>query len=121
MIIEDDFDILSLMTELLETEGYNVVSAGNGLEGLEILRGLSELPSLILLDLMMPKMDGYTFRDEQKKDDRIAQIPVIIMSAERHSPDKLKQTGALTFLKKPFTRLETILEPIAEYLSQQKS
>src|SRR5262245_59582395 len=77
LIIEDDPDIREALAEILEDEGYATVLAGNGREALDHL-AKSEMPALILLDLMMPIMDGWQFRDEQRRSPSYAAIPVVV-------------------------------------------
>jgi CheY-like chemotaxis protein len=81
LIIDDDASIRELLVEVLEEEGYPVQSASNGEEALSILRTLPKLPKLILLDLMMPVMDGWAFRQEQLQDPLLIGIPVVVLSA----------------------------------------
>jgi len=114
LVIEDDVSIRELLVELLESEGYEVSSSVNGLEGLKRLQGGS-LPHLILIDLMMPIMDGYSFRTEQLKNPLWAQIPTIVMSAEANAKEKMKNYNITAFLNKP-VELETILSTVATYL-----
>ena len=71
-LVEDDRDIRRILAETLEDYGFSVVTAVNGLEALRTLRGSSKPPSLILLDLLMPVLDGYGFLDERKKDAALA-------------------------------------------------
>jgi two-component system response regulator MprA len=82
-------------------EGYEVVWSQDGAEGLDVLRRLDPLPMLILLDLMMPRLDGYEFRDRQRADARLAGIPVLVLTADPTPPDQLAQLNA-TILRKPF-------------------
>src|SRR5213075_2065863 len=80
LIVDDDPPILSGLSEFLQGEGYNVAVAGDGRAALDQLRrGLR--PSVIVLDLMMPVMDGWDFRHEQMKDAELRDIPVIVISA----------------------------------------
>src|SRR3954471_11060841 len=81
LIIEDEAPIRAVLTEILADEGYEVVSASNGLHALVYLRTHTDRPGLILLDLGMPVMSGWEFREEQRRDTSLAQIPVIVMSA----------------------------------------
>jgi CheY-like chemotaxis protein len=83
LVIEDDLDIRSSIVELLEDSGYRVLGAENGAEALELLQSAASSPCLILLDLMMPVMDGETFHGELQKQPRWAGIPVVLMSAYR--------------------------------------
>jgi CheY-like chemotaxis protein len=113
LIIEDDESIRELLIELLESEGYIVSSAENGLLGLEFLKNNSK-PDIILMDLMMPVMDGYTFRSEQLKNPQWNKIPTVVMSAEASAKEKLKNYSITAFLAKPI-ELETILKTIEKY------
>jgi CheY-like chemotaxis protein len=80
LIVDDDADIRGVLSEFLEYEGYSVATAAHGREALGFLRTHAR-PSVVLLDLMMPTMDGFQFREEQKRDPAIASIPVIVMTA----------------------------------------
>jgi CheY-like chemotaxis protein len=80
LVVDDDIDIRDAVAETLEDDGYAVLTAANGAEALELLR-TRRLPRVILLDLMMPLMDGYRFRAEQRKDPALATIPVIVITA----------------------------------------
>jgi CheY-like chemotaxis protein len=79
LIIEDDSEIRACIAEALSYDGYTVAEAQNGLEGLRHAR--SRRPDLIILDLMMPTMNGWQFRAAQKRDPTLADIPVIVTSA----------------------------------------
>lgn len=81
MVVEDDFFIRELLVDLLEDEGYTAVSAANGQEALAALRAMPRQPSLILLDLHMPVMDGRRFRELQQLDASLCSIPVVLLSA----------------------------------------
>ncbi len=81
MVIEDQEDIRDVLCRLLELEGHQVLGFENGRRALDYLRSGSPLPCLILLDLMMPVMDGYDFRDHQLADPRLRPIPVVVTSA----------------------------------------
>jgi signal transduction histidine kinase len=81
LVVEDDDDLRETVVSLLEGQGYRPVGAANGLRALELLRK-DPPPALILLDLMMPEMDGWQFRIEQKKDPSLAVIPVLVLSAD---------------------------------------
>ena len=81
LVVEDDPDMRACVAEVLADEGYEVLVAREGSEALRILREASQRPSLILLDVMMPGMNGLAFREEQLRDQRLADIRVIIFSA----------------------------------------
>src|SRR5262245_16584762 len=79
LVVDDDQATRQGMACLLEAEGYDVAEAANGSEALSRLRG-EPLPTLIVLDLMMPGMDGFQFRSEQERDPALGRIPVVIVS-----------------------------------------
>lgn len=116
LVIEDDPDIRKNMQLLLELEGYEVLSATNGLEAWELLQATSDLPSAILLDLMMPIMDGFEFREKQKQDPRLAAIPVAIMTADGRIEEKQIRCSAKAALKKP-ADIDSILSLVNEMSS----
>jgi CheY-like chemotaxis protein len=113
LVVEDDTSIRELLVELLESEGYSVASAVNGLEGLKYLQ-TKGAPDLILIDLMMPVMDGYSFRSEQLKNDKWSKIPTVVMSAEANAKEKMKNFQITAFLSKP-VELDIILKTVAQY------
>jgi CheY-like chemotaxis protein len=115
LLIEDDDAILESLRELLESFNYRVECAENGKAALDRLRSGEPLPGLILLDLMMPVMDGLQFRVEQMSDPELRNIPVIVMSADGHMESKLESVSADGYLSKPI-RLETILASVERYL-----
>lgn len=114
-VVEDDLHIRESLTEVLEIEGFNVFSAVNGQEALDILRS-GEKADLILLDLMMPVKDGFQFKAEQEVDPLISHIPVIIMSANGNMSAKKELGVVKEFLKKPID-LDALLSTINRYLS----
>jgi two-component system chemotaxis response regulator CheY len=97
LVVEDDQNIRDTLRDALELEGYHVLVAVNGQEGLEKIRLLPQ-PSLVLLDMMMPIMNGREFLNAVLADHRLAPIPVIIVSADI---DATKQIGAKAYMKKP--------------------
>src|SRR5262245_39673297 len=100
LIIEDDDDVRAAFTELFQLQGYVVVGAADGLEALRRLRDGAR-PGLILLDLMMPNMDGAQFREAQLKDPGLAPIPVIVVSADASVAAKAAAVGATVWFRKP--------------------
>lgn len=110
LLVEDDTDIRMTLKEVLELEGYNVVPASNGRDAIELL-GSIERPCLILLDLMMPVMNGWEFLEAQRGSDVLATIPVVVVSA---AGDKAKSTKAQGFVKKPI-EVEALLRTISEH------
>src|SRR5205085_12014163 len=81
LVVEDDHDVREALVEALEASDYHPMAAANGSEALQRLRSGSEPPCVILLDVMMPVMDGREFREEQRRDPALAEIPVVVLSA----------------------------------------
>jgi two-component system, OmpR family, response regulator CpxR len=113
LIIDDDFDIRELLAETLAGRGFDVVTASNGLEALSLLKGMTAPPSAILLDLMMPVLDGYGFLEERQKDVALASIPVAVITAGS-TVDETRLGHAAPILRKPFDvpRLVGILQDL---------
>jgi CheY-like chemotaxis protein len=87
LVVDDDPDIRDSLREVLEDEGYPVSCVGNGREALDHLQAASPRPCVILLDLMMPVMDGWQFRKEQKKlAPELANIPLVVITATGKRP-----------------------------------
>ncbi len=107
MVVEDDALIREMVMQLLAGEGFDAVGASNGEEALRRLRQDRLMPSLILLDLMMPVMNGWQFRAQQLEDPALAGIPVVVMSAT-DDPG----LPAAARLGKPF-RIEALLDTIS--------
>jgi CheY-like chemotaxis protein len=101
LIVDDDADIRELLAETLACEGFEVSTAANGLEGLQLLRSRKVRPSVILLDLMMPIMDGYAFLEHRHLDPALASIPVAIVTAG-HGVNRDRLWGAFEVVRKPF-------------------
>jgi len=105
LIVDDDNDVRSALSEMLEEEGFSVEGAPNGREALARLRGGTVHPCVILLDLMMPGMDGWDFRTEQMRDPRLAEVPVVIVSASGFSRDSIRtQFRPAAYVEKPIER-----------------
>ena len=113
-IIEDSSELKNLVQHYFEQTEYTMDSAANGEEALLKLRDLKELPGLILLDLKMPRMDGFQFRQEQELDSKLSQIPVVIMSADHHTEVYAIRMGAHGHIKKPFTS-DSLLSAAEKY------
>jgi CheY-like chemotaxis protein len=113
LLVEDHEEIQFLVKSLLEGEGYWVRATSNGEEALEFLKS-QEPPHLILLDLMMPVMDGYELSDEIRKDPALSQIPVVVMSADSHAKEQQHRLGARAYLKKPLD-IFSLLNAVEEF------
>jgi CheY-like chemotaxis protein len=110
-IVEDDVDTREMLGRFLELEGYHVESAANGKVALERLDAGAPA-CVILLDLMMPVMDGWQFRREQVQHAALADIPVIVVSAA--GGGRLEQIDADAYLSKPVD-LDELLEHVTQY------
>jgi CheY-like chemotaxis protein len=96
LLVEDDDDFREGLADILRSEGYSVRCAANGLEALDYLKTAETHPKVILLDLMMPVMDGWDFRSRMLAESSLADIPVILMSGARDiSTAGLQAAGAL--------------------------
>jgi CheY-like chemotaxis protein len=104
LIVEDDEDLREMMAQLLTLEGFQAAAVANGREALDYLH-TTDKPNVILLDLMMPVMDGWEFRRRQQADPDLAPVPVIVLSALDQA--RTTTVDAAAFLKKPldFDRL----------------
>ena len=110
LIVEDDSEIREAIQDALTLENYNVATANNGKEALEWLR-INAKPQLILLDLMMPVMDGKEFLSELRKTYPTFDRPVVVLSA---AGEKNVPTGATDFVRKPID-LEDLLSVASQY------
>lgn len=111
-VVEDDRGVSEALVEVLSDEGYQVMTAGNGAEALARLRE-APTPALIVLDLMMPVMDGYAFRAEQLRTPAIADVPVIVLTAG--AAPRATELGHVDILKKPID-LVALLEAVGRYV-----
>jgi CheY-like chemotaxis protein len=110
LVVDDNPEIRLSLGEVLGEEGYTVVGVADGQEALDYLTTKEE-PRVILLDLMMPVMDGWQFRVEQKKNPKLASIPVIVISA---MADAAQEIGAERVLSKPLSP-EILLRAVKDY------
>ena len=99
LVVDDDPDVCDTMQVILESYGYHVDIAEHGMDALHKLRS-GDPPSVILLDMMMPDMDGLQFRQEQLRDPKLAKIPVVLVSASGEVATKAAALG-VTGLTKP--------------------
>jgi CheY-like chemotaxis protein len=99
LLVDDDHDIRAALGEVLEMEGFTVGEAGNGREAIDYL--IQKIPNAILLDVMMPVMNGFEFREAQMASPLWAGIPVIVMSADGKNQDRHDLLRGASFVKKP--------------------
>lgn len=114
-IVDDDKDFLKALTIVLEDKGYSIVAATDGAQALELAR--TESPNLILLDIMLPGMNGFKVCRFLKFDENYKDIPIIIISAKADQEDKRlgKQMGAELYITKPFEN-EELLQTIKQLI-----
>jgi CheY-like chemotaxis protein len=114
LVVDDEPYMLRFIQILLERDGYQMLVARNGHEAIEV--ALRENPSLVIMDAMMPKMDGFTALRELKREPSTRPIPVIVLTANPHkfSREEAESSGATTFLTKPFSPTQ-LLDEIRRY------
>lgn len=100
LVVDDDIDVRDAMEDLLIDKGFSVLTASNGAEALKLLRSLTTPPLIILLDVMMPVMDGYGFLEQRRADPSLAPIPVAVVSAG-HGVDHERLGDSVQVLPKP--------------------
>lgn len=108
LIVEDDYDIVELLELNLIDAGYNTISATDGKSGFEL--AVKEMPDLIILDIMLPVMNGYEVCRMLKQDETVSDIPIIILSAKSQETDKIVglELGADDYVTKPFSPKELL-------------
>ena len=116
LLAEDDEDLRDAMIDTLNDAGYRVAAVANGLDALEWLRSAEQPPALILLDLMMPIMDGWRFREEQLREPKVASIPVVVLSAMRNAVG----SQGVEYLEKP-VKLQPLLAVVARHCGPGRS
>jgi CheY-like chemotaxis protein len=119
MVVDDDPDVRDAISELLERHGYAVVPASNGDEALRELKDRNVRPALILLDVMMPVMDGQEFCAEQQADPELKDIPVVVFTAFGAALDAMSDVKALARLEKPM-QADHLLESVGRFADPSK-
>lgn len=110
LVVDDDRDLREALCGALEESGFTAVGCGDGRQALDYLRSGVSLPALILLDWMMPVMSGGEFREVQVQDERLADIPVVVISAHAKADLFGVTQGVKSLLRKPF--------PLGELIAQ---
>ncbi len=115
LVVDDEVDLVETLRFPLEMEGYEVLVSYNGEDGLNKAR--SESPDLIILDLMLPKLDGYKVCRLLKFDERYKHIPILMLTAKTQEKDRIlgMETGANEYLTKPF-EIDELINKIKSYL-----
>lgn len=118
LVVEDEEDLVKAITFRLEDAGYDIITALDGEEGLKKTK--KEQPDLVILDLMLPKMNGYKVCGLVKNDTRYNKIPIIILTAKAHQSDRdlAKEVCADAYITKPFEP-EVLLDKIKELLKEK--
>jgi len=118
LFVEDEQTLQKALKEVLEKEGYNVLPASNGEEGLSSAK--EQKPNLILLDLILPKMDGFEVLKNLKADNKCKDIPVIVLTNLEGSSDvgRAIELGATTYLVKAQYSLEEVTKKIKEVIGE---
>ena len=120
LVVDDDEHILRSLSQYLELEDFNVVSASSGPEALTLFA--QEKPDLLVLDVMMPGMDGFQVLEKLRGDPETAGVPVLMLTARDQHNDILKgyQMGGTSYLVKPFN-LDELVEAIREVFASKSS
>jgi len=110
LVVEDEDDVRESLAVILESEGYPVLEAAHGGEALECLRATDDV-GLIILDMFMPTMNGWAFRDAQVRDPALASIPVIVITADAAAARSARTLGVVEAMTKPldFDRLLALI------------
>ncbi len=110
LLVDDDPNLILLVKDYLEFRGYEVITAGNGQEALVAMDDFR--PDLIICDVMMPEMDGYSFVEKVREDSETSWIPVMFLSAKGQSADRVRglTTGADVYMVKPFEPEELVAQ-----------
>jgi CheY-like chemotaxis protein len=114
MVVEDDADVRDAIAEVLQDHDYQPVGAANGQEAIAHLRSHPVMPCVILLDIMMPVMDGWQFRALQRQDPHLSPIPVVVLTAHANVQEAANKMAAAACLKKPI-QLEALLATVEQF------
>ena len=113
LLVEDDLALRKSLTELLETEGFRALAAGNGFEAVELLRH-EPRPDLILLDLMMPVMNGWAFLKYRNEHAVLSSVPVVVTTAWNEVPGEADVIGVQGYLRKPLVP-KNVIETVRKH------
>ncbi len=113
LLVDDDQDFLQLLEYDFKKKGYSIVTASNGEEGLE--KAASDKPALIVLDIKMPKMDGYTFVRRLKKDPDTKDIPLIVLTSYEPMKDMFQLEGVSDYIVKA-ANMDNLIKAVEKYV-----
>ena len=115
LIVDDEADIVEILQFVLEAEGFECITAFDGEEGLKLAREIH--PDLIILDVMMPKINGYKISRLLKYDNKYKDIPILMITARSQDEDKVigEETGANEYITKPFV-VDDVVQRVKSYL-----
>ena len=115
LVVDDDKAINELIKVNLELCGYSIIQAFDGVKGFALCK--QELPSLVILDVMMPDVDGFTVAQRIRQNEETKNIPILMLTARSQEEDKLigEETGANEYITKPFD-INSLLKKVDEYL-----
>ncbi len=118
LVVDDDTDLREALEEVLRDAGHAVLGAGNGREALEVLARARPLPGLVLLDMMMPVLDGLGFAQEMHAVPEWKGIPVVIFSASAGNANVAREVGACAYLRKPVD-VEVLVDTVGQHLLRE--
>lgn len=118
LLVDDDQDFLQLLEYDFKKKGYDVITASNGEEGLA--SAASQKPVLIVLDIKMPKMDGYTFVRRLKKDSDMKDIPLIVLTSYEPMKDMFQLEGVSDYFVKS-ANMENLIKAVEKYVKPQNA
>jgi CheY-like chemotaxis protein len=120
LVVDDEADLRETLHMVLQLEGYRVVTARDGAEALARLRDGGVFPCLILLDIMMPRMNGVQFRQEQMSDPALRDIPVVVLTGGSEAVLSKAAALGLEALRKP-VKLDALLSAVGRFCSASRS
>ena len=119
-VVEDDPDVRETLCEVLRDEGYEPAAFAEGPAALQAMSQATHLPKLVLLDLMMPTMDGWAFRDWQRKSARLRTVPTVILSADGNIAESSASLEVQGYLRKPI-HIDTLLALVERFCGRPEA
>jgi two-component system, chemotaxis family, chemotaxis protein CheY len=114
LLVDDNRELCEALTEFLSLQGHAVQYAANGSDALRLIADSQTRPAIILLDLVMPELDGWGFLAKRGKDPRLADVPVVILSGSCDVAPRAKEAGAIAVVRKP-VEPQTLLRIIEHF------